>query len=714
MTDLLSGLNPPQREAVVHGDGPLLVLAGAGSGKTRVLTHRVAHLISERSVPPSAILAITFTNKAAGEMRDRLEQLLGGLARAVWAGTFHSTCARILRTHAERVGYSRNFTILDQDDQTRLVRSCLNEAGYDPKAHPPRAVLSAISDAKNRLQSPEQVAAETGSFEDEVVAAIYQRYADRLRASEAVDFDDLLMLAVTLLENDDEVRAGYQGMLQHVLVDEYQDTNHAQYRLVRVLGEPQRNVFVVGDDDQGIYSWRGADVRNILDFERDYPESATIALEQNYRSTGNILAAANAVVENNHDRHPKRLWTDRGDGDPITVLACRDEHEEARAVASEAERRVSEGDSLDGLAVFYRTNAQSRVIEDQLVRRGLPYQVIGGPRFYERAEIRDLMAWLRSAVNPADELSLARLIGAPRRGLGPACLERLRGVAAQSGVPIADVLLMPEHHVGLNTRQRDGLAATGRGLAEIAEANRNGTPLDQIIELALEVSGLTTALAKETGIEAEGRLENLQEVARVSLETGERPDAESPLAGFLEDVALESDGDKVRDGVGQVTLMTIHNAKGLEYPAVMLTGLEEGLFPHSRSETIEALQEERRLCYVGLTRARERLVLSHAESRALHGGRDFRLPSRFLGEIPAECLDAPRPRRSAPRAVTAPPAVTAAPDFTTGDAVVHATFGDGIVTAVEQGGDLVRVRFRQDGAERRLMAGAAPMRKTGE
>ena len=714
MTDLLSELNAPQREAVVHGEGPLLVLAGAGSGKTRVLTHRVAHLISDRGVPPSAILAITFTNKAAGELRDRLEQLLGPVARSVWTGTFHSACARVLRAHADRAGYSRNFTILDQDDQTRLVRSCLNDGGFDPKSHPPRAVLAAISDAKNRLQSPEALAAATGSFEDEVVAAVYRRYADRLRASEAVDFDDLLMVVVTLLESDDEVRALYQERIAHVLVDEYQDTNHAQYRLVRVLGEPQRNVFVVGDDDQGIYSWRGADVRNILDFERDYPEARSVALEQNYRSTGNILAAANAVVENNHDRHPKRLWTDRGEGEPIVVLSCRDEHEEARAVAAEAERRVAEGESLDGLAVFYRTNAQSRVIEDQLVRRGLPYQVIGGPRFYERAEVRDLLAWLRSAVNPADEVSLARLLSAPRRGLGPACLERLRRAAELTGAPIADTLLMPERHEGLNRRQREGLAATGRAIAEIAEADSDGTPLEGIIERALAVSGLVAALEKESGLEAEGRLENLQEVARVALETGERPEATSPLAGFLEDVALESDGDQVREGVGQATLMTIHNAKGLEYEVVMLTGLEEGLFPHSRSETAEALQEERRLCYVGLTRARERLILSHAESRALHGGRDFRLPSRFLGEIPPACLAEPRRRRAAPRAVTAPPAVVTTPDFTTGDAVVHATFGDGVVIAVEQGGDLVRVRFRQDGAERRLMAGAAPMRKTEE
>ena len=715
MPDLLDGLNPPQREAVLHGDGPLLVLAGAGSGKTRVLTHRVARLIGELGVAPEAVLAITFTNKAAGEMRDRIGRLVGPRARAIWASTFHSACVRILRREAESAGYARDFSIYDADDQLRLIRRCLVEEEVDPKRVAPRAVQARISDAKSLLQGPEEMAALSGSFNDEIVARVYRRYAEALRQNGAMDFDDLLMVTAQLMEHDEAVRRRWQSRFEHVLVDEYQDTNHAQYRLVRALAEPQRNVVAVGDDDQGIYSWRGADVRNILDFERDYPNAHVVALEQNYRSTGTILRAANAVVERNPHRHPKRLWTDLGDGEPITVASCRDEHEEARLVAAEIDRVLARGGSLAEVAVFYRTNAQSRAIEDQLVRRGVAYQVVGGPRFYERAEVRDLLAYLRVVANPADGVSLTRMLGAPRRGLGPGCVAKLEAYARAFDVPVAGALLRPDEVAGLAPGQRATVAATGALIADVRQRVAAGAPLDRILEEVLERSGLREALEREGTFEAQGRIENLEEMVRVAAEYDATQD-EATLAGFLEGIALQADADTLDASEGSVTLMTIHNAKGLEFETVVITGLEEGLFPHSRSDTPEALEEERRLFYVGLTRARRHLTLTHAESRAMHGGRDYRLPSRFLSEIPMDAIAGPPGGRRAQgplAAARAPGAPTRGTALATGDSVLHATFGEGVVTAIEGGGDLVKVRFAQDGAERRLMAGAAPMRKVG-
>ena len=713
MPDPLTGLNPPQREAVLHGDGPLLVLAGAGSGKTRVLTHRVARLI-EDGVPPQAVLAITFTNKAAGEMRERIGTLVGPRARAIWASTFHSACVRILRREAPSAGYARDFSIYDGDDQLRLIRRCTVDEDIDPKRFAPRALQARISDAKNHLRGPEEMAALDGSYNDEVASRVYRRYADALRANGAMDFDDLLMVTALLMENDEAVRARWQTRFAHVLVDEYQDTNHAQYRLVRALAEPQRNVMAVGDDDQGIYSWRGADVANILDFERDFPNAHVVALEQNYRSTGTILRAANAVVERNPHRHSKRLWTDLGDGEPITAVSCRDEHEEARVVAGAIEQALGRGDSLSDIAVFYRTNAQSRAIEDQLVRRGVNYTVVGGPRFYERAEVRDLLAYLRVVSNPADGVSLARMLGAPKRGLGPGCIAKLEAFAAAHVLPIGAALLRPDEVAGLQPAQRATIAATGALLEDIRRHVAAGSPLDRVIEEVIDHSGLREALEREGTFEAQGRIENLDEMVRVAAEY-DASEEEATLGGFLEGIALQADADLVDASSGTVTLMTIHNAKGLEFDIVIITGLEEGLFPHSRSDTPETLEEERRLFYVGLTRARRHLILTHAESRAIHGGRDYRLPSRFLGEIPADALAAaPGGRRSAAPAVTVPArARVRAPALATGDSVVHATFGEGVVTAIEGGGDLVKVRFADDGAERRLMAGAAPMRKVG-
>ncbi len=703
VADLLAGLNPPQRAAVVHDGTPLLVLAGAGSGKTRVLTHRIAHLI-EQGVAPSAILAITFTNKAANEMRERLEGLVGPKVRAIWAATFHSACVRILRRDAAHVGYERSFAIYDAADQARLLRRCYEDESIDSKRLDPRGVLGAISDAKNKLLAPQDL--DIGSFNDEMVVRLYRRYQERLRANQAMDFDDLLMLTVQLLEGDAEVREHYQQRFQHVLVDEYQDTNHAQYRLVRVLGEPQRNVMVVGDDDQGIYSWRGADVANILDFERDYPDAEIVALEQNYRSTGTILKAANAVVQRNRKRHHKTLWTAEGDGEPIEIVECRDEREEARVVVGEAQRLVDDGGSLSDIAVFYRTNAQSRALEDMLVRSAIPYQVIGGPKFYERAEVKDLLAYLRVAANPADEVSFGRMVTTPKRGLGPGAVSKLAASAAENGVPLTDALDDLDRVTGLQAAQRRGFGEIARLIVDIREHARAGVGVDRIVDLALEASGLRGLLVADGSMEAQGRLENLEELVRVGAEYEARTE-EPSLSGFLEEIALYADADAVETGAGRLTLMTIHNAKGLEFDHVVIIGMEEGLFPHQRSETPEQVEEERRLCYVGLTRARRRLVLTHARTRSFFGGRDWRLPSRFLAEIPPECVSG---GGSSHRPVDADSA-DVVPGLATGDEVVHATFGEGIVTGIEQGGELVMVRFVNDGRERRLIAGAAPMRK---
>jgi DNA helicase-2/ATP-dependent DNA helicase PcrA len=708
--DSSDALNPPQRRAVLHEGGPLLVLAGAGSGKTRVLTHRIAHLVRDRGVPPWAILAITFTNKAAGEMRERLMALVGPAARELWAGTFHSMCARILRREAEAAGYPRDFSIYDEADQLRVLRACYDDVGLDQKQVPPRSVLARISDAKSRLLTPADLAERASSFGEQRVVDLYRRYQDRLRASGGMDFDDLLMVAAELLEGDAEVRARYQGRFEHVLVDEYQDTNHAQYRLVRVLAEPERNVCVVGDDDQGIYSWRGADVANILDFQRDYPEATVVALEQNYRSTATILRAANAVVARNARRHEKRLWTDRGDGEPIRLVACRDEREEALVVAGEVERRLQAGEPLSELAVFYRTNAQSRAVEDTLVRRGIPYQVIGGPRFYERAEVKDLLSYLRAVVNPMDAVAAARLLGAPKRGLGPGCVEKVAAFAEAQGLPVVDAIGSAELIPGLSRRQREELSQTASLLGELRRLEASGAPVERVMEAALDGSGLRAALETERTIEAQGRLDTLRELVATARDYQGR--AEEPsLRGFLEEIALYADADEVARESGQVTLMTIHNAKGLEFDTVVIIGLEEGLFPHQRSlDSPEALEEERRLFYVGITRARRRLVLTRADTRALYGGRDYRLPSRFLAELPAETLEQhPAARRRGGSWGSAP--APAGPALAMGDTVVHATFGEGVITGIEQGGELVLVQFASDGTERRLMAGYAPMRK---
>jgi DNA helicase-2/ATP-dependent DNA helicase PcrA len=710
--ELLAGLNPAQREAVLHVDGPLLVVAGAGSGKTRVLTHRVAHLIRAHGVKPNEILAITFTNKAATEMRERLERILGRTARAIWILTFHAACGRILRREAERLGYRSSFTIYDQADQVRVVKACLEELGKDPKRFTPRGIHAQISNAKNQLVSPEEYTARVASFWDQTVAEVYELYQRRLHASNAVDFDDMLMLTVDVLERFPEALERWQSSFHHVLVDEYQDTNKAQYRLLQLLAARHRNVFAVGDPDQSIYAFRGADIRNILDFEEDFGGADTIALEQNYRSTNSILEAANAVIDNNRDRKPKRLWSELGEGDPVEVIEVEDEHAEARFVAAEIARLVESGYSAAEIAVFYRTNAQSRVLEDVLVRQGVPYQVIGGPRFYERAEIKDAVAYLSLLNNSDDAVALMRIANRPRRGIGDTSIQRLVAHATALGISLWDATSDPEA-AGVATASARAIRGFRTTIESLMSAAQE-LEVDELVERVLQRSGTIEAYEAERTIEARGRIENLSELVGSAQEYRAR--AEEPsLSGFLEEVQLQSDQDTLADDTAQVTLMTIHNAKGLEYRIVFLIGMEEGIFPHSRSIEDNEVEEERRLAYVGMTRAMERLTLTHATARSLYGRREYNLGSRFLDELPASVARerlrpaswsgyAQSPRQVLPRENRAVPALQ------TGDSVRHGSLGEGVVTRIEQDG-VVTVRFAADGSERRLMLDYAPLEK---
>jgi DNA helicase II / ATP-dependent DNA helicase PcrA len=708
----LADLNPAQREAVLHVEGPLLVIAGAGSGKTRVLTHRVAHLIKAVGAKPNEILAITFTNKAAGEMRERLERMLGRTARAIWILTFHAACGRILRREAELLGYKSSFTIYDQADQVRLVKQCLEALEKDPKRFTPRGIHHQISNHKNLLRSPADVQELVGSFYDQTVADVYAEYQKRLFASNAVDFDDILMLTVDVLERFPEARTRWQKAFHWVLVDEYQDTNHAQYRLLQLLAETHMNLFAVGDPDQSIYAFRGADIRNIMEFERDFPGTQTIALEQNYRSTNAILTAANAVIENNTERKPKRLFSELGTGEPVEALEVEDEHAEARFVAARIAALVEEGYSAAEIAVFYRTNAQSRVLEDVLVRQGVAYQVIGGPRFYERAEIKDLIAYLQVLDNPADAVSLLRIANRPRRGLGDTSLSRLVAFADAQGITLYDALARPEE-AGLGAAAVRSVT-TLRGLFDSLGAQAQDQSVAQVVESAIDRSGYRESLEAERTIEALGRLENLEELVGVAREydTGEG-DGERSLSGFLQEISLYSDQDALRGEQSLVTLMTIHNAKGLEFRAVFLIGMAEGIFPHARSIEEQGIEEERRLAYVGMTRAMERLTLTHAMARSLYGRRDYNLPSRFLDELPGSVVrERLRPASwsnyGAPTMAPVQPRGDV-PDLRTGDSVRHRSFGEGVVLRIEVDG--VTVRFADDGSERKLMLEYAPLEK---
>jgi superfamily I DNA/RNA helicase len=932
---LLEGLNEPQREAVLHGEGPLLILAGAGSGKTRVLTHRIAHLVGSGQARPGEILAITFTNKAAQEMRERVEQLVGNRARAMWVMTFHSACARILRAEAEKLGYTRGFTIYDEQDSLRLVKACIDELDIDPKRFAPRGIRRQISDAKNALLDAEAYRLKVSTFFEQTAADVYDLYEKRLHAANAMDFDDLLFRAVNLFELYEDVRDRYRRSFRHVLVDEYQDTNRAQYRWLQLLTEEHRNLCVVGDDDQclaggtpvtmadgstkviediqpgelvlsnygsgnfrpakvlrthrgnasegvvittesgrrlvstpehvhfagyddrgghaglanrdrvdpprgagrpevtitlcaarragrpihrvtigregsawygdygealqvvdrietsrpvivrqlaglgdkplpfmpagsvrpgmvmfaedglyervkevgrtrlaapvydidvedthnfiangllthnSIYRFRGADIENILGFERDFPDAQVVKLEQNYRSTQTILNASNAVIGNNRQRKDKFLWSELGDGDPVHVRELEDEHAEARFVVSEIERLVEQGASRDEIAVFYRTNAQSRVLEDMLVRYGVGYQVIGGTRFYERAEIKDALAYLTLLVNPADTVAFGRAVNSPRRGIGATSQGRLVGYANTIGEPIWDVAAEPESVPGLAPA---AVKAVGRFMSvmeRLRERVEGGAGVGDLLAETLEETGYTEALQAERTIEAQGRLENLEELVGVAREYDVTAE-DGSVEEFLQQLALFSEQDNLRDDEGIVTLMTLHNAKGLEFGIVFIIGLEDGVFPHMRAIEAGDLEEERRLAYVGITRAKRELYLTHARTRMLFGGRDWNLRSRFIDEVPVEFTDRDEEAPTGPAAAATWGGGASAPEpggggggrasFALGDDVVHAQFGDGVVVGIEPGG-LVVVRFATDRSERKLMADYAPLKR---
>jgi DNA helicase-2/ATP-dependent DNA helicase PcrA len=708
----LSELNETQRDAVLSTEGPLLVIAGAGSGKTRVLTYRVAHLIRACGVKPHEILAITFTNRAAAEMRSRLTALLGPPAERAWIMTFHAACGRILRSEIPRLGYQSSFTIYDQPDQVRLVTICLKELERDPKRFPARGIHSQISNAKNRLVGPEEYMARVSSFYDRTVAEVYELYQRKLFEASALDFDDLLYLTVQVLERFPEARERWQKAFRYVLVDEYQDTNHAQYRLLQLLAAKHKNVFAVGDPDQSIYAFRGADIRNILEFERDFGEARQIALEQNYRSTMSILESANGVIVQNRERKEKRLWSELGDGEPVEVVEVEDEHAEARYLAASIARLVDEGYSGSEIAVFYRTNAQSRVLEDVLVRQEIGYRVVGGPRFYERAEIKDLVAYLQVIDNPLDVVSLLRIANRPRRGIGSTTLARLGSFADAQGIPLWQALGRADE-AGISAASLRAVKAFHTLIQSLQSAAQE-LELPELVQAVLERSGYLEALRAERTVESAGRIENLEELVGVAGEFAARDDHPA-LAEFLQEISLFSDSDALAEERSDVTLMTLHNAKGLEYRVVFIIGMEEGIFPHSRSIEEQGIEEERRLCYVGMTRAMERLTLTHAASRSLYGRHDSNLPSRFLDELPERWIKRDRLRASSwsghrPPAGSAVTPRTDLPDLSTGDSVRHSTLGEGVITRIEPGG-VVTVRFAGESGERRLMLEYAPLEK---
>jgi len=733
---LLEGLNPQQVAAVTHSGSPLLVVAGAGSGKTRVLTRRLAYLMAARGVDPHEILAITFTNKAAGEMKERVAELVGNRAKIIWVSTFHSASLRILRQEAGRLGFRSSFSIYDQADSLRLITLVMRDLNLDPKRHNPRGVASVISGAKNDLLGPSDYRNATQNSFEEVVAEIYAIYQTRLTNANALDFDDLIMKTVDLLQKFPEARSRYRHRFRHILVDEYQDTNHAQYILIRELvgsdreGIPAAELSVVGDADQSIYGFRGATIRNIMAFEEDYPDAQTILLEQNYRSTQNILSAANAVISLNEARKEKNLWSDAGSGAKLMGFIGENEHHEAEYIRDELFRLQREGISNFGQsAIFYRTNAQSRVFEEVFMRATIPYKVVGGVRFYERKEVKDLLAYLRVLVNPDDEVSMRRIINTPKRGLGDRALEAIDDHAKAEGITFWQGLNRASA-AGLGVKASSAIAefvAMITALQVLVEANR---PAATIAAAVLYQSGLLDELRDSNDPQDEVRIENLEELVAVAEEYQEREvddGQDNSLAGFLEDVALVADADEIPEGEdhgGVVTLMTLHTAKGLEFPTVFLTGMEEGIFPHSRTlGDKKELEEERRLAYVGLTRARERLYLSRSEYRSSWGAPNYNPPSRFLDEIPDALIDWSRSesgyvsapitrRRSAPTALPKTAIKSTALQLDVGDRVIHDTFGLGTVIALSGEAEkaVATINFGSYG-EKRLLLRYAPVDK---
>ncbi|MGC9536897.1 DNA helicase PcrA [Streptomyces sp. UG1] len=759
---LLDGLNENQRAAVVHSGTPLLIVAGAGSGKTRVLTHRIAHLLAERGVHPGQILAITFTNKAAGEMKERVEQLVGPRANAMWVMTFHSACVRILRRESKKLGFTSSFSIYDAADSKRLMALVCRDLELDPKRFPPKSFSAKISNLKNELIDEEDFAAQASDGFEKTLAQAYALYQSRLREANALDFDDLIMTTVNLLRAFPDVAEHYRRRFRHVLVDEYQDTNHAQYALVRELvgtsehpvdvppGEydiPPAELCVVGDADQSIYAFRGATIRNILQFEEDYPDATTILLEQNYRSTQTILTAANAVIERNESRRPKNLWTNAGAGARITGYVADTEHDEAQFVADEIDRLTDAGDAKAGdVAVFYRTNAQSRVFEEVFIRVGLPYKVVGGVRFYERKEVRDVLAYLRVLANAEDSVPLRRILNVPKRGIGDRAEAMIDALAQREKISFPQALRRVDEAYGMAARSANAVKRFNTLMEELRTIVESGAGPATVLEAVLERTGYLAELQASTDPQDETRIENLQELAAVALEFEQESaegEASGGLADFLERVALVADSDQIPDedeeGAGVITLMTLHTAKGLEFPVVFLTGMEDGVFPHMRAlgQTKE-LEEERRLAYVGITRARERLYLTRSAMRSAWGQPSYNPPSRFLEEIPAQHVDWKRTGAAAP--VSSGPAsgvaaslsssrsrssASGASGFATrrtsekpvvqlavGDRVTHDQFGLGTVTAVKGSGANAEATIDfGDTKPKRLLLRYAPVEK---
>lgn len=739
--DCTYGLNPQQAEAVINTEGPMLIMAGAGSGKTKVLTCRVANLL-QKGVRPYRILAITFTNKAAAEMRERVNNMSGPAAKDVWLFTFHAFCARFLRMEIDKLpGYGGNFAIYDTADSQNLIKQILKEMNLDDKRFQPSGILSRISNAKNALQDAAAFARQAGDFYEQKVADIYSRYEQKLQLNNALDFDDLLMLSIKLLQENKEVREKYQDRFDYLLVDEYQDTNHAQYLLTKFLAAKHRNICVVGDADQSIYGWRGADIQNILDFEKDYPDAKVIKLEQNYRSTQIILDAANAVIENNTGRKPKNLWTENKSGADIIYFQAVDERDEARFVIEQLQNlQRTENKKLGDMAILYRTNTQSRIFEEMLIKSGISYNMVGGLKFYERKEIKDIIAYLRVIFNPADSLSLLRIINVPKRGIGDASLARIQAYAAANNVSLFEAVSNAAAIDGLSSRfvsKLDDLAGIIFELMNLA----NEAPVEDLIDRVLRDTGYLEELENERTPQAQSRIDNLHELISVAQEFA-ASEEENNLENFLAHVALVSDIDDTELGEDAITLMTLHSSKGLEFPVVFLVGMEEGLFPHARTLMDETeIEEERRLCYVGITRAKEKLFLSSTKMRTIYGNTVTYPPSRFLQEIPARLVKtikrqerfsalenfkqvsekySARPHKPAstfnPHSFmpqkTAAAAGGTGTRFNTGDRVSHSKWGEGMVVSVKDSpdGQEVKVAFAGAGV-RSLLTKYAVLKK---
>jgi len=740
--DLLKGLNKQQKEAVLHTEGPLLILAGAGSGKTRVLTHRIAYLIKEKGVHPGSVLAITFTNKAAREMKERVEKLLGDLSENIWVSTFHSTCVKILRRDIEKIGFSRNFVIFDSADQQTLIKDCLKELNINEKNFPPRSVLEMIGRAKDELIEAQAYKKMYASdFRMGKVAAVYELYQKKLKQNNALDFDDIIMFTIRLFMDNPPVLEYYQRKFRYVLVDEYQDTNTAQYHLVSLLAQGYRNLCVVGDDDQSIYGWRGANIRNILDFEKEFDNCKVIKLEQNYRSTQVILDAANSVIKNNSARKSKKLWTENPEGSRISCYEGNNEHEEAFFVADEIKRLVSrEGKGYKDIAILYRINAQSRVLEEMFMREGIPYRIFGGLRFYDRKEIKDVIAYLRLIQNSSDDIALKRIINVPKRGIGDTTVENAERIASQRGSSIFGIVAASD---GIPELQR--AAARLKSFVELIsrfKALTENIRVSELIQEVIEQSGILKELEEENTVESQTRIENIRELMSVAIEF-ETQSEEQGLEAFLAQVSLVSDIDSFNEEKDNIVMMTVHSAKGLEFPVVFVVGLEEGVFPGYRSMSDEnELEEERRLCYVGITRAKEKLYMTNTYCRTLFGNTTYNRPSRFLREIPAEFIENAEENRikggspgkgakksdggsamynigsavlfkgSKPFVISNIRKVESNTDFNIGDVVEHKKFGVGTVTSVsgENGDSKLEIQFK-DAGMKRLMAAFANLRK---